>query len=183
MLGAYLGVFLIKVCHWRPIWIAFIEIALAWIVIFTSGRISRIANRLGIPAFLGATAGICALINLLWGLNIHKIWILWIFMIIIYNGISGLLASGQGALENGSTTLFAPVGRHELSIGLGALARAVGTFSGSCIASGLFVLLPGGEEDKLQKFFILCSIMPFLVFLIYAFSYRTSIYNKVFKKK
>jgi hypothetical protein len=98
----------------------------------------------------------------------------WLFLVLIYDGNGGgVLTAGQFALESGATTLYAPEGRHELSIGVGALMRAVGSFSGSCAASWLFIMLSGDGKAKFEKLFIVCSFIPFVLFLIYHLMFRT----------
>ena len=176
MLGAYLAIYLMKYRGWRAIDLALIQSALAIVIVLTSGFTGRFANKFGIMAFLGISGLICAAVNFLWGAGINSfVWMQWLFLILIYDGnAGGVLSSGQAALESGATTLYAPEGRHELSIGIGALMRAAGAFSGSCAASWLFMLLSGNGKEKFEKLFIICSLIPFVLFIIYYLTFRIS---------
>ena len=175
MLGAYIAIYLMKYRDWRAIDLALIQSALALIMMFVSGVIGKFANKFGIMAFLGISAVVCAAVNFLWGVSIEIfVWMQWLFLVLIYDGNGGgVLTAGQFALESGATTLYAPEGRHELSIGVGALMRAVGSFSGSCAASWLFIMLSGDGKAKFEKLFIVCSFIPFVLFLIYYLMFRT----------
>jgi len=157
MLSTYFVVYLLTCRKFGPSWIVLLEFVLGSLVTICASFAGKFADRYGYAKFMAYGASLLAGLSFLWSVFPDSTVIFALFVLLVYNGNSGLVPMSLKNLQGCASSGIAAPERMNHYVATLALGQSLGCFCGCLLAGPLFGAFSGTDEERFLKLFMVIA--------------------------